>query len=50
MSYKKSLIVGISLFGLVVLTAFSTFYASLGKFHQNNLVNLIDSSFVSFVA
>lgn len=31
MTYKKSIIVGISLFGLVVLTAFSTFYASLGE-------------------
>lgn len=31
MSYKKTVVVGFSLFGLVVLTALSTFYVSLGE-------------------
>lgn len=31
MSYTKTIVVGFILFGLVILTALSTFYASLGK-------------------
>lgn len=41
MGYKKTIIVGFFLFGLVVIAAFTAFYASLGEFECKVLNSIL---------